>query len=286
MVWERLKKGDEWSGYRLAEDSYIDPFFLATLYFHIQNPTLHYFCFSAGLPCGPLPPPLWAFASLDSRHFLSLWLTVWRRYQYIYNFPTTTVPVVITRDSLPSVNPGELITPTHRCLPVHTAGTWNRFKCFCVSIKIQLIICLHPVKWSNSSICNNLIRHKSFFCILFKCQNSIGSIYRTLSGTINLSQCGPGSNGNVEGLHNLQSSRITRVSPSDYLTSYRTLILHIYKEAVGVFYSPSRLGLNFLWCKCILSDTQVLSNQQGLTCIGSVRTLNAVIKKPARKDYQ
>ena len=32
------------------------------------------------------------------------------------------------------------------------------------------IICLHTVNWSNSSISDNSIYHKSFVCTQFKCQ--------------------------------------------------------------------------------------------------------------------
>ena len=32
------------------------------------------------------------------------------------------------------------------------------------------VICLHTAKWSNSSISNNLIQHKSFVCTQYKCQ--------------------------------------------------------------------------------------------------------------------
>ena len=43
-------------------------------------------------------------------------------------------------------------------------------------------ICVHTVKWSNSSISNNSIQHKSFVCTQFKCQSSIWPISRKLVG--------------------------------------------------------------------------------------------------------
>ena len=63
------------------------------------------------------------------------------------------------------------------------------------------VVCLHTDKWSNNSISNNSILHKSFVCTQFK----------TLL-------CG--SNGNEEVLLIPKSSIITGASPSDYLMSY------------------------------------------------------------------
>ena len=61
-----------------------------------------------------------------------------------------------------------------------------------------------------------------------------------LSGATTTGQSEPGSNGN-EGV-----LRIPGTSPSDCLVSYPGYslggVLPLYREAVGVFYSPSRLG--------------------------------------------
>ena len=75
---------------------------------------------------------------------------------------------------------------------------------------------------------------------------SIWSIDRILSCAITLGQSGPGSDANEEVLRIPQSSSITRTSPSDCLVSYPGLhseeVLPFSREAVGVFYSPNRLG--------------------------------------------
>ena len=68
-----------------------------------------------------------------------------------------------------------------------------------------------------------------------------------LSGAINPSQSGPGSNGNEGVLHILQSSSITRTSSSDCLVSYPEHllvggVLPLWRDAVSIFYSYSQLG--------------------------------------------
>ena len=59
-------------------------------------------------------------------------------------------------------------------------------------------------------------------------------------------QSGPGSEGNEGVRHIPKSSSITGTSPSDSLVSYLGHSmgggLPLYRGAVGVFYSPSRLG--------------------------------------------
>ena len=61
----------------------------------------------------------------------------------------------------------------------------------------------------------------------------------------------PANNGNEELLRIPQSSSITGASPSDSFVSYiRTLVvgvLPLYRDVVGVFYSPSRLDNITLW---------------------------------------
>ena len=71
-----------------------------------------------------------------------------------------------------------------------------------------------------------------------------------LSGATTLGQSGPGSNGNEGVLRIPQSPSITGTSPSDCLVSYpeHTLegVLPLCRGAVSVFYSPSRLGKDWL----------------------------------------
>ena len=59
-----------------------------------------------------------------------------------------------------------------------------------------------------------------------------------------LNQSGPGNDGNEGVLRIPQSSSITGASPSDCLVSYlgHSLEGGSYSSAVGIFYSPSRLG--------------------------------------------
>ena len=82
------------------------------------------------------------------------------------------------------------------------------------------------------------------FCIS-KQSSSIQPIDRALSGATTPCQSGPGSNGNEGVLHIPQSPSITGTSPSDCLMSYQDThwgVLPLCRGAVGVFYSPSRLG--------------------------------------------
>ena len=64
------------------------------------------------------------------------------------------------------------------------------------------------------------------------------------SGATILGQSGPGSNGNEGVLRIPQSSCITLTSPSNCFVSYPGLslwgVIPLCKDAVGVFYSPSR----------------------------------------------
>ena len=88
------------------------------------------------------------------------------------------------------------------------------------------------------------------FCISTQF-SSIWPIDRTLSGATTPGQSGPGSDG-IEGvLYILQSSSITEISPSDCLVLYPEhllgVVLPLCREAVGLFYSPSRLGYDLLW---------------------------------------
>ena len=66
----------------------------------------------------------------------------------------------------------------------------------------------------------------------------IRPIDRTQSGATTLGQSGPGNDDNEEVPHIPQSYSITGASPLDRLVSYPG---HC-RDAVSVFYSPSRLG--------------------------------------------
>ena len=71
--------------------------------------------------------------------------------------------------------------------------------------------------------------------------SSIWTIDRTLSGTTTPGQSGPGIDGNEGVLHIPQNSSIAGTSSSDCLVTYPGGVLPLCWEAVGVFYSPSRL---------------------------------------------
>ena len=84
------------------------------------------------------------------------------------------------------------------------------------------VICLHTVKWLNSSI---------------------WPIDRTLTGTTTLGQSGPGSDSN-EGILQIPQSSGTGNSPSDCLglDTDRGGVLPRCSDAVGLFYFPSQMG--------------------------------------------
>ena len=75
--------------------------------------------------------------------------------------------------------------------------------------------------------------------------SSIWPIDRTLFGAIIAGQNGPESDGNEGVLHIPHCSGITGTSLSDCLVSFQDTrlveVLLLCREAVGVFYSPSRL---------------------------------------------
>ena len=77
---------------------------------------------------------------------------------------------------------------------------------------------------------------------------SFPSIDKTLSGATTPGQSGPGSDGNEEVLRIPLSSSIIGALKSDCLMSYPGPswsggVLSISRDVVGLFYSPSRLGL-------------------------------------------
>ena len=69
------------------------------------------------------------------------------------------------------------------------------------------------------------------------------SLIGNLSDATTPSQSEPGSDGNKGVLRIPQSSSIIGTSPSDCMVSYPMGgVLPIYRDAVGIFYSPNRLG--------------------------------------------
>ena len=116
-------------------------------------------------------------------------------------------------------------------------------------------------------VTNNSIKHQSFVYIQLNDQtvlfwtiqfsinhsfahslnvqnSSIWPMGKTLSGATTPGLSGPGSNGNERVLHIPQSSR-TGASPSD--AGHSLGVESYLSDTVGVFYSPSWLGLDLSW---------------------------------------
>ena len=113
---------------------------------------------------------------------------------------------------------------------------WNKHQSFVYSELNDRIVLFHTLQFNIS----RLFATQAVLFLLFD---------RILSGAKTLDQSGPGSNGNKEVLHIPQSSR-TGALPSDCLMSYPEHMLrggmsYLCRDAVGIFYSPSRLGLNY-----------------------------------------
>ena len=132
---------------------------------------------------------------------------------------------------------------------INHCGLFNAKSYFYMYIKYMIckqILYIHTIKWSNSSISNNSIYHKSFVFTVEMTNSSISNRDRTLLGATTLGQSGLGSDDNEEVLHILQSSSITGASPSDYLMSYPGHLLGqglpFCEDAVSVFYRPTWLG--------------------------------------------
>ena len=94
--------------------------------------------------------------------------------------------------------------------------------------------------YMNCSISNNSVKHK--YTIF-----SIWLIHRTLSSATTAGLSGLGSDGNEGIIRIPQSSSISVGSPWDFLVSYQNTRcwgreLLFWRDAVGVFYSPSRQG--------------------------------------------
>ena len=109
----------------------------------------------------------------------------------------------------------------------------------------------------NSSIWNNSVKCKYGLIVknVFISNYSVYSIHFSISMLLVLfnyqvlplwGQSGPGSDSNEGVLRIPQNSSIAEISPSDCLVSYpgHSLggVVPLCREAVGVFYSPSRLG--------------------------------------------
>ena len=118
-----------------------------------------------------------------------------------------------------------------------------------------LSLTLQLVSWFVLQHINTLLvisRRIKFQTIQFSISTQFTSIWpivRTLSGATILGQSGPGSNANEEVPHIPQSSSITGTSPSDCLVSWPGHFLGefkpLWRDGVGVFYSPSRMGNTF-----------------------------------------
>ena len=89
-------------------------------------------------------------------------------------------------------------------------------------------------------------RISHFLLTVYISNTSIRPIDKTLSGATTTGLCGPGTNGNEGVLPIPLSSSITEASPSNCFVSYTghplAALLPLYKDAIDVFYSPSRLG--------------------------------------------
>ena len=79
-------------------------------------------------------------------------------------------------------------------------------------------------------------------------------------------ESGPGTNGNEGVFCNPQSSSITGTSPSDCLVSYPGhwlgIVSPLGREAVGVFYTPSRLGkAKTIYNTCVFICTNIINSK-------------------------
>ena len=97
------------------------------------------------------------------------------------------------------------------------------------------------------------LKRVPFQIIQFSISTQLSSIWprdRAISGATTPGQSGPGSDGNETVLRIPNMSSITVTSPSDCLVSYSghslARVLPLCRGAIGVFYSPSRLGWDWL----------------------------------------
>ena len=99
-------------------------------------------------------------------------------------------------------------------------------------------------------------------------------IDRSLSGATTPSQSGPGSDGNEGVLRIPQSSSIARTSLTDCIVSYPGHswagdVLPLSRDAVGLFYCPSRLS-NVL---ILIYESRMLKKYLGKLALLKVRVL-------------
>ena len=95
------------------------------------------------------------------------------------------------------------------------------FKCLQI-LQSNIKFYLHTVKWFQVSVCNtNNLTSVICLHIVKWLNSSILSIHETLTGTTTPGQSGAGINGNERVFHFLQSSR-TGTSPSDAVYRIRT----------------------------------------------------------------
>ena len=138
---------------------------------------------------------------------------------------------------------------------------------------------------------------EAFFCTLFE---FITFLFNPSIGATTPGLSGYGTSDNQEALHIPQSSR-PEASPSDCLKSYPEHSLgsrksHSYRDSVGVFYRPSRLGYcvvaNFGWrhyCKRI--QITVILSRSGynlvfpLACCRGVIWINTPLKMTLCRIY-
>ena len=102
------------------------------------------------------------------------------------------------------------------------------------------------LRWIRSLNTKTILFQTTQFSISTQFSSSL-PIDRILSGATTPGKSGPGSDDNEGILRILQSSSITGTSASDCLVSYPGHLLGegllpLCGEAVGAFYSPSRLG--------------------------------------------
>ena len=121
------------------------------------------------------------------------------------------------------------------------------------AIRFSQTVLIQTIQFSASTVL--MLEIVLFEVIQFSISTKFSSIWTidwTLSGVTTPGQSGPGSDGNGGVLRIPQRSSITGTSLSDCLVSYlgHSLeeVLLLCRDAVGVFYRPSRLGHSLREC--------------------------------------
>ena len=97
--------------------------------------------------------PLWSLARRSPWLTMSAWLCVWPRLTSNMGTCIYTIsqrprfPVVNPRELLTAVIQRELLTPTHRSLPVYTVGTWRLCQRSICNMDITSITLIITKKW-------------------------------------------------------------------------------------------------------------------------------------------